>query len=148
MQPKTIDLPLGLYVNTVAIVDSSGNAVGSGSPLAITTGQITSAIATIANAASLSGDIDMGTGRLAQIIIPAAWTAADITLQASFDNVTWSNLYDKEAVEYEIKVAAGRAVLVPLADMLSVRYIRIRSGTSATPVPQGASRTITLVMVP
>ena len=148
MQPKTIDLPLGLYVNTVAIVDSSGNAVGAGSPLAITTGQITGATATIANAASVSGGVDMGTGRLAQIVMPAAWTAADITLQVSFDNVVWSNLYDKDAAEYTIKAAASRAVLVPLSDMLSVRYIRIRSGTAASPVAQGASRALTLVMVP
>ena len=116
--------------------------------LTVTTGQITSVTATIANGASVSGDIDLGAARLGRIAMPAAWTAADLTLQTSHDNVTWNNLFDKDGGEYTIKAAQGRSMLIPLADMLSVRYLRIRSGTSATPVAQAAARSLILVLVP
>ena len=116
----------------------------------VTTGQITTITATIASGASLSGNIDLGTARLGRIVMPAAWTTADITLQTSFDGVTWSvdSLYDKDGAEYTIKAAAARSVLIPLADMLSVRYLRVRSGTLALPVVQAAARSLVLVLVP
>lgn len=117
-------------------------------PVIVVAGQITTTTATIANAASVSADIDLGTARLGRIAMPAAWTAADLTLQTSHDNVTWNSLYDKDGVEYTLKAAAARSVLVPLSDMLSVRYLRIRSGTAALPVAQGAARVLTLVLVP
>lgn len=116
----------------------------------VTTGQITSVTAAIASGASISGDIDLGTARLGRIAMPAAWTAADLTLQTSHDGTagSWNPLYDKDGAEYTIKAAQARSMLIPLSDMLSVRYLRIRSGTSATPVAQGASRSLLLVLVP
>ena len=69
-------------------------------------------------------------------------------MQTSHDNVTWNPLFDKDGTEYTIKAAAGRSVLIPLSDMLSVRYLRIRSGTLALPVAQGAARSLLLVLVP
>ena len=115
-------------------------AIDVGSPLPM--------LVAIFSGSSVSGDIDTGAARLGRIDMPAAWTAADLTLQVSFDNVAWNNLYDKDGVEYVIKAAAARSVLVPLSDMLSVRYLRIRSGTSAAPVAQAAGRSLVLVLVP
>lgn len=135
----------GVVVNVGASVEISNDI---GNPLPVTAGQISTLTATIANAASVSANIDLGTARLGRIAMPAAWTAADITLQTSNDNVTWNDLYDKDGVEYAIKAAAARAVLIPLSDMLSVRYLRIRSGTAALPVAQAGARTLVLVLVP
>lgn len=116
--------------------------------LQVVSTQITSVTATIANGASVSADIDLGTARLGRIAMPAAWTAADLTLITSHNGGDWNPLYDKDGAEYTIKAAGARSALIPLSDMLSVRYLRIRSGTSAAPVNQAAARSIVLVLVP
>lgn len=103
--------------------------------------------ATIANGASLSGAVDLGAGAvLAAIYMPAAWTAASLTFQASADGVTYVDVYDDGDVEYEIAAAASRSIKVSLEDFIGVRYLKVRSGTTATPVAQGASRSIVLVV--
>lgn len=103
---------------------------------------------TILNGASLSGAIDLGMYRLSRVVMPAAWTAADLTVQASHDGVTYSNLYDSANTEYLIKAAAAREIVVPNADFLGIRYLKLRSGTSGSAVNQGADRIITLVGTP
>jgi hypothetical protein len=140
-----------LQPQAVVLMDpATGNAVGgANAPMPVTgSAEVLYQTVNIANAASLSGVVDMGTARLARISLPAAWTAADLTLQSSTDGVTFKDLYDKDGIEYTIKAAASRAVLVPLGDMLSLRYLKIRSGTSATPVNQGASRDLIITLVP
>jgi hypothetical protein len=149
--PVPVSGPLTDVQLRVAAVPVSGpltDAQLRAAPVIVIAGQITSVTTTIANAASVSADIDLGTARLGRIAMPAAWTAADLTLQTSSDNASWNNLYDKDGVEYTIKAAAARSVLIPLSDMLSVRYLRIRSGTSAVPVAQAAARSLLLVLVP
>lgn len=114
----------------------------------VTTGQITTTTATIAINASISNDIDLGLMRLGRIAMPANWTAASLTFQVSHDGVTWNNLCDMYGVEYTVTASAGNSNIMPLSDMLSVRHLRIRSGTSALPVAQAAARSIILVLVP
>jgi len=132
--------------------DTQGNLrviPNSGAAFPVSAGQITTTTATIAINQSVSDDIDLGLMRLGRIVIPAAWDAANITLQTSHDGVTWSTgLYDATGTEYTITAAASRSIIVPLVDMLSVRYLRLRSGTIATPVAQTAARSIILVLVP
>ena len=111
-------------------------------------GEPTTADAVIANGASLSGAVTMTGGRLARITMPAAWTAASLTFQASSDGATYGDLYDKDGVEYTVSAAASREIIIPLVDFLGVAYLKVRSGTSGTPVNQGAARTLKLVLVP
>lgn len=120
------------------------------SAVVVTAGQIVSVTTTIPINASISGDVDLGLMRLSRIVIPAGWTPANITLQTSYDGMDWSStgLYDSSGSEYTITAAAARSIIVPLADMLSVRYLRIRSGSAAMPVPQTAARALVLVLVP
>lgn len=100
--------------------------------------------ATIANGASLSGAVDIGAARrLLSITMPAAWTAAGITLQISNDGTNYADVYDAYGTEYAMTVAASRCVLIP-ADLRRVRYLKIRSGTSGTPVNQAAERVIAI----
>lgn len=101
----------------------------------------------IASGTSLSAALDLGDQRLHRFVVPAAWTAADVTFQSSADGVTFNDIYD--AVDGEVKVAAammvpGRMIVVSQAIFFGVRHIKIRSGLSAAPVNQAAARTIAL----
>lgn len=100
---------------------------------------------TIANGASLSGTLDLAGLTLIGIIMPSAWTAADITVQASLNNTDFFNVFDVFGSELVIKADASRYIPLTPSDFISFRYVKLRSGTSGTVVNQGASRTLTLV---
>lgn len=101
---------------------------------------------TIANAASLSGAVAVGDGVLTGIIMPAAWTAAVLTFQASFDGTTFNDLYDEAGGEYTVAAAASRYISVPAGDFGGVLYLKVRSGTAGAAVAQGAARTLNLAV--
>ena len=103
---------------------------------------------TIAESGSLSAAVDIKGATIVGVIMPAAWTAANLTLQASIDDETYNNVYDKFGTEVNIPVAASRHVIVSPAELTSLRYVKLRSGTSGTPVTQAAARVITLVVRP
>ena len=103
--------------------------------------------ATIANGASLSDAVDLGDARAARIVMPASWTTANLTFQTSPDGSTWNNLYDSYDTEYTVKAAASRSILLPLVDFLSIRYLKVRSGTSGSAVNQGGARSLQIVAV-
>jgi hypothetical protein len=106
----------------------------------------TTTTVTIDNGASLSGAVNLSGFTLIGIDMPASWTAANLTLQASVDNSTWDNVFDSLGTEVTITAAASRFILLNPADFVSVRYLKVRSGTSGTPVNQGGARTITLIV--
>lgn len=100
--------------------------------------------ATIANGASLSGVVGLGAEvSIAVIIMPAAWTAADLTFQGSIDGTTFYDVYNDAGDEYLIPTAASRIIILNVP--LSFFYAKIRSGTTGSPVTQAAARTITLI---
>lgn len=112
-------------------------------------GDIETVTVTIANGASLSDEVDVGEGRvLVGILMPAAWTAASMTFQAGAVSGALGNLYDEYGTEVEYTVDASRYVAVDIPTFASARYVKVRSGTSGTPVSQAAERTITLVTRP
>jgi hypothetical protein len=100
---------------------------------------------TITNGQSLSPAVDMGGTTLVSIQMPAAWTAAGITLQGSSDGVSFFNIFSSTGVEYALAAAASSFIVLDPVDMLGVRYMKIRSGTAGTPVNQAADRVLTLV---
>jgi hypothetical protein len=77
--------------------------------------------------------------------LPAAWTAAVLTLQASRDGVTWLDVYDRFGAEVTLQAAASRRVVVEPSVVLGVEYLRVRSGTAGAPVNQGADRDVVLL---
>lgn len=97
--------------------------------------------ATIASGASLSDALDLIGYDLVGIEMPAAWTAAAITLQSSSDGVTYRNVYSASGTELSLTVDASRYVHVDstVAGLLQ-RFVKIRSGTAAVPVNQAAAR--------
>jgi hypothetical protein len=108
----------------------------------------TTASVTIANGAALSGAVNLSDKVLTAIIVPATWTAASLTFQASEDGVTWYDMFDSAGNEETIlsaNVVAGRRMYVDPSDFASVDYIKVRSGSTGTPVNQGAARVVTLV---
>lgn len=134
------------------VITVQGVSGGTTLPVTATAGNTLATVsATIANGASLSGVVDIGEGRvLCAIDMPADWTAANLTFQASTaSDGTYDNLYDQYGTEKTVTAAEDR--YIPLDDpafWLGVRYVKVRSGTAASAVNQGAERVITLVTKP
>lgn len=102
-------------------------------------------VATIANGQSLSDAIDLGGLRLVSIVMPSAWTAANLTFQVSHDGTTYNNLYDAGGSEVTTTAAASRYIYLDPAFWSGIRFLKVRSGTSGAAVAQGAERLVTLV---
>lgn len=103
---------------------------------------------TIANGESLSSVANLGRRSLLAIVTPAAWTTASLTFQGSDDGAAFADIYD-DGVERAIAsaiVVASRWLVMPAPDLwLSIPFLKLRSGSAASPVNQAALRTIKLV---
>ena len=104
--------------------------------------------AVIANGASLSPAIDLSGTVIVGFVMPASWTAAVLTFQVSDDNVTFNDLYNESGTEISLTVAAARFVRLNPAEWAAIRYLKVRSGTTGSPVNQGPERTIKLAVRP
>lgn len=128
--------------NKVAIIDATTVA-----PL----GNTVNVPVTIGAGASLSGAVDLGNKRLLGIEIdPAGWTAADLSLQASPDNVlAFGEVTDGVAgTPLLIKGTGGAGAIVALntpVQLAGIRFLKLRSGTAAVPVVQVGARTMQLI---
>lgn len=107
------------------------------------------AAATIANGAALSGAVNLEHMDLFAIEMPAAWTAAAITFSASYDGTTYLDVYEDDGDEVSFTVDASRYVLIrDPAKFFGIKQIKVRSGTTGTPVNQGGARTVNLICIP
>lgn len=97
---------------------------------------------TIANGASLSEAIAMYGYVPTAIQMPAAWDAADLTFQGSVDGVAYNDIYDQDETELTVQAAASRLIILTPANFFSGVNLKVRSGTTGTPVNQSAARTI------
>lgn len=105
---------------------------------------------TIANAASVSGTIDLVGTALVGFVMPSAWTSAALNMDVSVDGSTWAAPNDSvaAAVSSFASPVAGAAYAVDALSLLPWRYVRFRSGTTGSPVNQGALRTFQYVTRP
>jgi hypothetical protein len=105
---------------------------------------------TIANGASLSDEADLEGRSLVGIYMPSAWTAANLTFQvAHTSGGTFQDAYDDAGSEVTVTAAASRYIGLTSADALclsAARFLKVRSGTTGTPVNQAAERSIVLVL--
>lgn len=99
---------------------------------------------TIDSAASLSSVINFGNRRPKLIFCPAVWTTANLSIKVSKDGSTWGNLYVDD-IEFTLVAGAGIAINCNPRAFIGIQYMQIRSGTAATPVNQGARRTLSIV---
>jgi hypothetical protein len=102
----------------------------------------------IAAGQSLSSAADLQAGTLLRIRMPQQWTPANITFQMSIDNVA-GNFLDVWSLNGEIMIAVPTnrnvALVGDVVQFAREGFLKIRSGTSAFPVPQEAARTFDLV---
>lgn len=112
----------------------------------------TAAVATIANGASQSGAIDVSDYVIAAIQMPTSWTTAAITFLASATkDGTYYPVYDDAGTEVTIasaNAAASRVIVnkAVIEQLAGLRWIKLRSGTEATPVNQGGSRAVFVML--
>lgn len=104
--------------------------------------------ATIPNGGSLSGAIDLGGTALVGIQMPSGWDAAALTFQASADGITFAELYDAAGNVRSLTTAASHSLYLVPSEWLGIRYLKVRSGTSGSPVNQTADRALTLISRP
>ena len=99
---------------------------------------------TIANGASLSDSQQIDEAMLVGLKLPGTWTTANLTLQAAGEDAesTFCNVYEQDGTEVEINAAASRYVALEPVKFAGMKHIKIRSGTSGTPVNQGGARSI------
>ena len=109
--------------------------------------------ATIANGAALSGAVDLGSvipgNEIVGLVMPIAWTAAAMTFQGSADGTNFYDLYNDAGTELNFTVGASQAIGLrqdARAILGRWRHIKVRSGTTGTPMNQGAERVITLIV--
>ena len=103
---------------------------------------------TIANGASLSNGALLGDHVLVGIQMSAAWTAASLTFQISYDDgATWHNLYDDSGTEVTLSPVSPAGLYLALSPdpFGGIVLIKVRSGTSGTPVNQAAARSLILI---
>lgn len=101
--------------------------------------------ATVPNGAALSEAIDLRGYEPLAVQMPAAWTAAGLSFEVSDDGVNFADLYNTSG-EYTLTVATDRAVALSTPNELSgFQFIKVRSGTTGTPVNQGADRLIKIL---
>lgn len=109
---------------------------------------------TIPNGQAISNSVQIGSGVLVGLIVPAAWTAAEISFLASVDGVNFFPLYDgtgNNPIAIETPVAGsyvtfGYETNIKFDSFRSVLYLEVVSGVPGANVNQGAARTIQLVV--
>lgn len=99
----------------------------------------------ILSGASLSDALQLNGVHGEAILMPAAWTAAGLGFVAS-DTVggVFLPVVDALGVEITFTVAASQMIMMPVGLLRAMNFIRLRSGTTAVPVNQGANRTLIL----
>ena len=106
--------------------------------------------AVIAASAQVSQPIPFEEYHTVSLWMPDAWTAANLTMQASLSvaepaaEAAWRNVWTDTA-ELSLPAAVNRVISVQFGLMVpaGARWIRLVSGTSASRVTQVAARTIT-----
>ena len=107
-----------------------------------------SKLANISIGQSLSGAVQLTGLLVVGIVIPAEWTAANLTFQASADGATYNDLYDDIGTEKTVTAAAARYIIINPTDFAGIELLKVRSGTSGAPVAQAAARELILMVRP
>lgn len=96
---------------------------------------------------ALSNAVDLGGFTPVGIYFPLAWTAAALGIAVSRDNGQFSTIYTAAGADYGIAtpVAGGLVPFLPSDLLVADRWIKLRSGTAASPVNQAAARTLVIV---
>lgn len=100
---------------------------------------------TILSGQSLSAGVNLGGRVPVGIYMPASWTAAGLTFQASYDGTNFFNVQNDSA-EIALTVIASIYVAMDATRLRGITHLKVRSGTSGTPVNQAADRSLVLML--
>jgi len=101
----------------------------------------------IAAGASLSDATNLYGLRLYAIAMPSNWTTANLTFQGSADGgTTWTNMTDAYGNEISVTANVSSFIVLDLSQFSGLQYLKIRSGSSASPIAQAAARSLQLVL--
>lgn len=128
------------------LLDEAANPIGKSNALPVGGGTPVVTTATIGSGSALSSAVDLGRTTLAGIVMPAAWTATNLTFDVSADNAVFVSLRASGA-EVALTVAANEGHSLDSSIMMSWRYVKLRSGPLGSPVNQTQTRVITLIGV-
>jgi hypothetical protein len=108
---------------------------------------------TIAAGQSISSSADLTASELAMILAPpnldvGAAGRLNLSFLISADNSVFFDLLDQHAAEILQTVVPDCAVNVAPTATQAHMYLKIRSGSRATPVVQSADRVFTLLLIP
>ena len=83
-------------------------------------------------------------------VMPSGWNAADMSVQASMDvgiPSNWLNVFDTVGNEWVATTAASRFCLLRTDRpwLGGMRWLKLRSGVTGSPVNQDADRIITVI---
>jgi hypothetical protein len=96
---------------------------------------------------SRSQPLDCTSDTAASIIMPATWKPGEVlTFQISPDGTTYYDVLDKDGYETTVVVIPGTVVLMPVDVSQIGAYVRFRSGSRASPVPQEERREFAMIM--
>lgn len=106
---------------------------------------------TIANGASVSEIFATQGDAIVGIIMPAAWTAADIAYKSCITGnvLDLQQVYDSSGNPEKTIVVAAHNIAIPQSDTVFSAFVQLFSVSTAddtTPVNQGAARTIILLL--
>jgi hypothetical protein len=97
---------------------------------------------------SLSNGVDCTEGAIVRLTMSEFWTPANISFQISSDGDRYNNLVDTNGQEYVMTVVPGSAVVLGqyAAFLRAIAFLKIRSGTSSSPVLQGELRSFAIAI--
>lgn len=104
-----------------------------------------SVTATITSGQSLSASAEVNGEHVIGIIVPASWTAAGLSFQGSFDGTNFFELYDMSGVALSVPVVVSSYTVIQPTAMHGVNFVKVRSGTSGSPVTQSSTMVLTLL---
>lgn len=103
---------------------------------------------TILNGASQSPELDITDRVILAVELPAAWTAADITLLAAQKSGgTFVPVKNQDGTDVKFTVAASQLNVISALLTQGLRFVKLRSGTAAVPVNQGADRVLNVATI-
>jgi hypothetical protein len=114
-------------------------------------------IVCIPNGQSLSQPIALHGKRILGIVMPPAWTAAGVTFSTSMDGQHYNDVVDPLGNEIVVTAQANQHVIFNVlaeswdeglrsAFLAGAKYLLLRSGTLATPVPQAQDSPLNLIL--
>lgn len=130
-------------------IDSNGFAVPSNAVVAETPAPVATTV-TVASGQSLSAAVPLASGKPAGVQLPADIdSATKLTFQLSYDGgATYNDMYDATGSEYSVTVAASRSVPINHADFVGATHMKVRLGTTGSPVTATADRTLKFSLLP